>query len=160
MAHGRPALPIVSLLLVSAALTSCSKSSPTEIGPDSVTVASILPSGATTLQAGAQVTFSATIDFHFSSAPTGDIAIVIQDQNSHSLSSTVPLPLVAVARGIGTVTLTDQIVIPSTGVTTLYVLFPLGPTGYTYTQTVAAVSYRVAATAPLGPVRAVHPPAT
>ena len=159
MAHSRPALRVFSLLLLSAALTSCSKSSPTEIGPDSVTVVSIQPSGGTTLQAGAPVTFSATIDYHFSSATSGSIAIVVEDQNYNSLSPTVPSPPVTVAKGIGTVTFSHQIVVPSTGVTTLYVLFPLSATGETRTRTVAAVSYRVAAAAPPGPIRPVHPPA-
>jgi hypothetical protein len=160
MAHLRPALRILLFLLSAAAITSCSKSSPTEIGPDSVTVVSIQPTGGTTLQAGSLVSFSATIDYHLSSAQSGSISVVVEDQDFKHFSSTVVSSPVTVARGIGTVTHSGSVVLPATGVSTLYVLFPLMATGDSRTQTVAAVSYRVSPAAAPGLAPAVPPPAS
>jgi hypothetical protein len=157
MAPLRPALRI-PLLLSAILITACSNSSPTEAGSDSVTVVSIQPPSGTTLQAGSQVTFSATIDYHLFSALSGSIVMVVEDQNYKNLSTTVPQPRASVAGGRGTRTLSDQIVVPSAYVSTVHVLFPLLPEGNTNTRTVAAVSYPVGPAASL--VQAQEAPST
>ena len=162
MTDVRAALRILGIPLLAAAITSCSKSSPTEpvFLQDSVTIVSIQPPAGTTLQAGAPVTFTATITYHLASAPSGSVVIVISDQSARNLSSTVPQPRVIVASGTGTVALTDQVVLPSSGVATVLVLFPLFVTGNTITQTFQSVSYPVsypaAPATDLGQARAVH----
>jgi hypothetical protein len=142
----RPALRILGILLSAATFTFCSKSSPTEpsLPQDSVTIVSIQPPGGTTLQAGAQVTFTATVAYHLASAASGSVHIAIEDQNFKNLSSTVPQPGVTVVNGSGTVALADQVVLPSVGLTTVFVFFPLAATGAQSTMTVQEVSYPVA----------------
>jgi len=152
---------IVGVLLSAATITSCSKSSPTEpVLQDSVTIVSIQPPAGTTLQAGAPVTFTAAITYHLASAPSGSVAILIADQLGRNLSTTVPQPQVPVANGTGTVVLTDQVVLPSSGVATVLVLFPLFATGNTSTQTFQSASYPVSYPAIpatyLGQARGVH----
>ena len=141
----RAALRLLGIFLLAAAISSCSKSSPTEPAPlqDSVNIVSIQPPAGTTLQAGTPVTFTATITYHLASAPSGSVVIVITDQLSRNLSSTVPLPQATVASGTGTVSLTDHVVLPTSGVATVLVLFPLFTTGNTTTQTFQSVSYPV-----------------
>lgn len=144
MTYRRPALRVLSVFLSAAAITFCSKSSPTEPTQDSVTIVSIQPPAGTTLQAGSSVTFTATIAYRLASASSGLVLIVIEDNAFRNLSSTVPQPRVSVESGAGTVALTDQVVLPSAGITTVFVLFPLVPAGATSTQTVQEVSYPVA----------------
>ncbi len=156
LSHRHPAFRVLLCLLSAAAVASCSKSSPTETGSDRVAVVSIQPPARTPLKAGSSVTFSATIDYRLSSAPSGTVIIVIQDQNSRNLSSTVPQPRVTVANGIGTVTLVDQIVIPAFGVDTVQVSFGLLPSDHTETQVVTLVNYPVVAPTSLGLSQAAH----
>jgi len=136
---------LLGVLLSAAAVVSCSKSSPTEpvLDLDSVTIVSIQPPAGTVLQAGARVTFTATIGYHLVNASSGSVFIVVQDQALKNLSSTVPVPSVNVVRGTGTVGLSDSVVIPAAGVTSVGVFFPLLQTGATVTQTVQSVSYTV-----------------
>jgi hypothetical protein len=135
----------VGIPLLAAAITSCSKSSPTEPAflEDSVAIVSIQPPAGTTLQAGTQAAFTATITYHLASAPSGTVAIAILDQSSRNLSLTVPQPRVIVTKGSGTVALSDQVVLPSSGVATVVVLFPLFTSGNAITQTFQSVDYPV-----------------
>jgi len=137
---------IVGVLLSATTITCCSNSSPTEPAflQDSVTVLSVQPPAGTTLQASTTVVFTATVDYHLASAPSGTVLILIEDQSFRNLSATVPQPRATVAKGSGAVTLTDQIVLPSSGVASVEVLFPLFATGSSSTQTVAEVYYPVA----------------
>ena len=146
MTQDRKSPRLLGVLLAAAAIASCSKSSPTEpaLDLDSVTIVSLQPPAGTVLQAGARVTFTATIAYHLVNASSGSVFIVVQDQALRNLSSTVPVPSVSVVRGTGTVGLSDSIVIPATGVTSVGVFFPLLQTGATMTQTVQNVSYPVA----------------
>jgi hypothetical protein len=136
----------VGILLAAAAIASCSKSSPTEpaLDLDSVTIVSLQPPAGTVLQAGARVIFTATIGYHLVNAASGSVFIVVQDQALRNLSSTVPVPSVNVVRETGTVGLSDSVVIPAAGVTSVGVFFPLLQTGATMTLTVQSVSYSVA----------------
>jgi hypothetical protein len=131
LSHFLLSVRIVGVLLSAATITSCSKSSPTEpvFLQDSVTIVSIQPPAGTTLQAAATVVFTATVGYHLASAPSGIVLIVIEDQSFKNLSATVPQPRVTVASGTGTVTLTDQVVLPSSGVASVLVIFPLVATG-------------------------------
>jgi hypothetical protein len=136
-------LRILSISIAAAAIGSCNHSPTEPVVADSVTIVSIQPLPGTTLQAGAPVTFTATIGYDLETAPSGFVVIVIQDQASNNLSSTVPQPTVNVARGTGTVVLTDQVVIPTRLVTKVWVSFPLVHTGATATPVFQQVSYPV-----------------
>jgi hypothetical protein len=119
-------------------------SSPTDpVIIDSIALDSISPASTTTLTAGSRVTFTGHVRYTLGSASTGHVSIVIQDQSSNRLSTTVPQPIMAVTRGGGTVDLSDSITVPATGVTSVNVFFPLFPAGVTQTSTVQVVRYSV-----------------
>jgi hypothetical protein len=111
---------------------------------DSVTIVSMSPDPAIPLTAGSTVTFKGTVTYSLASTPLGFVVIVIEDQAFHSLSSTPP-PTVDVSRdrGSGTVTLSDSVVIPTTGVSSVLVFFPLAPVGGGTSLAVQHVSYTV-----------------
>lgn len=143
---------ILSPLLLATGIIFCSHS-PTEpvvADRDSITLVSIQPSLGTSLQAGAPVAFTATIAYDLASVPSGLVALVIEDQAFRNLSSTVPQPTMTVARGNGTVTLADHVVIPANGVTTVYVYFLLAASGATDSLVAQRVSYQVASSAAIG----------
>jgi hypothetical protein len=110
---------------------------------DSVTIVSISPDPAIPLTAGSTVNFKGIVTYSLASTPSGVVVIVIEDQAFHNLSSTNPQPTAGVSRGSGTVTLTDSAVIPSTGVSTVLVFFPLAATGGGTSLAVQSVSYTV-----------------
>lgn len=103
----------------------------------------IQPPASTSLQAGAPVTFTATIGYHLVNASSGSIYVVIQDQASKNLPLTVPQPSMNVARGTGTVNFSDSVVIPATGVTSVSVSFPLVQMGAHETEVGQSVVYAV-----------------
>jgi hypothetical protein len=110
---------------------------------DSVAIVSITPPVTTTLAAGTPVTFRATLTSNLASAQSGSVVMVIQDQANRNLSSTSPQPSVNVPHGAAGIELSDQIVVPAAGVTTVVVLFPLVATGGTTSLVVQSVSYTV-----------------
>lgn len=136
-------LRILSISLAAAAIGSCNHSPTEPFVADSVTIVSAQPPPGTALEAGAPVTFTATISYDLENAPTGLVVIVIEDQAFNNLSSTVPQPSVNVARGTGTVVLTDHVVIPTNGVRQVVVFFSLVRTGATFTSAGQYLSYPV-----------------
>lgn len=135
-------------------LVGCGGASPTAPPPiptptpspasDALSVASIAPAGGTLLQPGQAVTFTATLNCTLASTATGTVAIVIQDQLDRSLQAPGrPQPETALSRGSSSVTLTDSIVIPASGVSSVRVFFPLIPSGATTTSVVRLVTYPV-----------------
>lgn len=104
-----------------------SPTEPSRPASDSATIVSISPDPGTPLTAGSSVTFKGTVAYGLASVSSAVVVIVIEDQAFNNLSSTRPQPAVTVSRGTGTVTLSDSAVIPTTGVSTVLVFFPLAP---------------------------------
>jgi hypothetical protein len=102
-----------------------------------------MPPTGTPLQAGGTVTFTATLNFTLASADSGQIVIVIQDQNNQNLRAGGPQPAALVNRGTGTATLADSVVVPASGITSVRVIFPLVPQGATRTDILVSISYPV-----------------
>jgi len=105
---------------------------PTPAVSDAVSLTSIVPAAGTRIAAGERVTLTATVAYTLASAPSGRIYLVLQDQLDAGLQdpgNPRTQPSVAVTRGSGTTTLTESIVVPATGVTTLKLYFPLFPDG-------------------------------
>ena len=119
--------------------------SPTDPEPqiDSVSVESITPAAGEVLRAGSQVTFRARVRYTLATASSGRVSMVIEDQTSRNISSTVPQPSAQVQRGSGTAELVDTINLPASGVTRVDVFLPLFPTGASSTSTVQIVRYPV-----------------
>jgi hypothetical protein len=118
-------------------------SSPSEpVGQDSISLVTIAPADGTKLAAGSVVTFAATLHYQLSSAASGEIVEVIENQSGGILTSG-PQFSVTVSRGQGSAQLADRITIPSTGVTQILVFFPLTPQGANHTSIVATATYPV-----------------
>lgn len=120
---------IVQVTLVAAAVVAAAgcngSSSPSEpAGLNDVTVVSITPPEGTTLTAGQAVTFDATLRYTLSAGSSGNVGIVIQDQDNVVLQTGVQ-PQVPVAAGSGVVSLSDSVTIPASGVSLVRVFFPL-----------------------------------
>jgi hypothetical protein len=144
MQHLGRFLGILGLTLVATTIVSCNNS-PTEpvvTVHDSIDSLFVEPASVI-LRAGEPVTFTVTLTYTLTSAPTGFVAIVVQDQSFRNLSTTVPQPKVDVVQGTGRVTLTDSVIIPATGVTQVDVSFPLFATGATSTQVAKKLSFLV-----------------
>ena len=93
---------------------------------DAIALTSITPSAGTHLRAGRTVTFTATLTYTLASAARGQIAVVIQDQFDRNLRPPDSYQtFVQIARGTGTVTLSDSIALPGSGVSYVSVFFPL-----------------------------------
>lgn len=146
MTHARKSLRILGIFLPAAAIAFC-RSSPTDpVAQDSLTIVSIQPPAGTpgtVLPQGASVTFSATIAYSLASAPSGSVAMVFQDETFKAIPGTVPQPVVSVARGTGTVVLTQNVVIPAANVANVNVFFLLAATGGTQSLAAQEVTYRV-----------------
>ncbi len=86
-----------------------------------------MPPAGTVLTAGTSVTFTATATYNLPVA--GSIVLVIEDQNYDNLSTTNPAASAQVGAGTGTVTLSDRITLPPSGVTQvdLFVLLASAP---------------------------------
>jgi hypothetical protein len=137
-------LPAIACVLIVAFAAGCGGShSPTEPGGvDTIAITSITPASGTRLAPGSNVTFSGTVRYELASAGTGIIVLVIEDQASRVLT-TGAQPSAVVSRGQGTVSLSDSIVVPATGVSQVVVFFPLSPAGSTSTNIVATATYPV-----------------
>ena len=120
---------IVQVAFVAAAVVGISgcdgSSSPSEpAGLNDLTVVSITPPQGTTLSAGQAVTFDATLRYTLSAGASGEISIVIQDQDDVVLQTGVQ-PAVPVTAGSGVVNLSDSVTIPASGVSLVRVFFAL-----------------------------------
>jgi hypothetical protein len=105
---------------------------------------SIAPAAGTPLQANQTVTFTATLNYTLASAESGLIVIVIQDQSDRSLQPVGrPQPVAVAMKGTGTATLTDSIMLPASGVSSVRVIFPLVPANATRTEVIVSASYPV-----------------
>jgi hypothetical protein len=134
-----------AVALLIAAFIGCGGESPTTPTPanDAISVSSITPAAGTVLHANEMVTFTAVLNYTLASAESGQVVIVIQNQLNQNLKTGVPQPAAAMMRGTGTVTLTDSILIPGSGVTSVRVFFPLTLAGATRTEVLVSVSYPV-----------------
>jgi hypothetical protein len=111
---------------------------------DAVSVGSLAPAAGTPLQASQTVMFTATLNYTLGSAESGQVVIVIQDQSGRSLQPPGrPQPAAVIAKGTGTATLADSIVVPASGVSSVRVFFPLIPSGASRTDVVVSVNYPV-----------------
>lgn len=141
----RPALLLLlaAALLSSVLLAGCGKSStPTAPVLDAISIAAISPTNGTTLHPGMTVTFNASVTYTLASAASGTISLVYQDQNGNILNTATQVSK-AVTGGTGTVALTDTFTVPTTGVTTLFVFFPLLDTGASGTNVAVTATYPV-----------------
>ena len=127
----------------------CGGSSPAAPTPaptvsDSVRgVSNVAPTTGTALQPGQTVTFSGTPAYSLATADSGTIYMVIQDQANRILQDVTMQPRVAVVKGSGELTLSQTLTLPTSGVTTVVVIFALLPTGASATNATASVSYPV-----------------
>ena len=109
---------------------------------DAISAVSIVPAAGTPLRASETVTFTATLVYTLATAESGQIVVVIQDQDNRQLQQIGrPQPAAAISKGTGTVTLADTITIPASGVSSVRVIFPLVPAGATRTEVLVSVSY-------------------
>ena len=108
---------------------------------DRVDVVAADPAGNTTIAAGTQVTVRVTVRYELVGAETGTIGLVIQDQTNRCLATcAVHQP---VARGTGSLTLTETVQIPAAGVTGVNVFLPLFIGEQSVSRHMAAVHYNV-----------------
>ncbi len=140
----RSSLFFASALVLLISLASCSGGhSPSEPSlPDSISLTSISPAAGTKLGPGSVVTFSGTVSYTLGSTSTGTIVLVIEDQSSRLLTLGTQKSA-TVTKGQGSVSLSDQITVPATGVTQIEVFFPLNPAGASQTNIVARAIYPV-----------------
>ena len=110
---------------------------------DTISLVSITPPANTVLGRGKEVTFTATIDYTLATALSGQIVMVIQDQANRNLKPGVPQASVRISRGSGRVTISDSIIVPEEGVTTVAVYLLLIPGQATQTDVVVSVRYPV-----------------
>lgn len=153
MKHFRGILRVLGIAIATTSIVFCSHS-PTEpvvAARDSIAVLSILPPPGASLPAGAPATFTATVSYGLTSAPSGLVSLFVADEDFQILSSTVPRQSANVVQGSGTVTLTDRVVIPQTGTRVVVVLVALLPAGVTGTDVIQQVSYLVGPSAPAAP---------
>lgn len=113
-----------------------------ELLPSAISLVTIdLPVG-TTLLAGQVISFTATVSYELNNAASGEIRMFIQHQTLASLQSG-PRPVVEIAGGSGTVTLSDQVTIPATAVPQISVILALFSAGQGTTNITASASYPV-----------------
>ena len=135
--------------LLAACLVGCGCGSPTAPtatptpASDAISLGSIAPAVGTLLHAGQTVTLTATLNYTLTSAASGQIAIIIQDQLNRNLKPPGTQPAVAVMRGTSTAALSDTVTIPDSGVSSVTVFFPLIPAGATRTDVLISVTYPV-----------------
>lgn len=109
-----------------------------------ISLGSITPTAGTLLHQSQTVTFTATLNYTLTSAASGKIVMVIQDQFQQNLKPAGAAQVaVPVMRGTGMATLSDSITIPSAGVSFVTVFLPLVPEGDTRTDVVVSVGYTV-----------------
>lgn len=137
-------LRLAAGLVVLAAVGGCGKSySPTTpVVLDAITISSIVPANGSTLHPGSVVHFTATVSYTLASAATGTVSLVYQDQNGKILNPSTQVSQ-NVTSGTAMATLSDTFTIPATGVTTLFVFFPLLPTGASGTNVAVTATYPV-----------------
>ena len=112
--------------------------------PDSVSsITDMSPALGTTLAPGQTVIFTGTAGYTLNSAGTGILVMVIQDQADQALQAPGTQPNAQVVRGSGQATLSQTIMLPGTGITSVRLFFLLAPMGSTSTTSVATVSYPV-----------------
>jgi hypothetical protein len=132
-------LPIL-LLLVAAAAAGCNSSSSTApAAPNFLAIASISPPAGAKLAPGRSASFAANVTYMLNNAASATLTLVFEDQNNNMLN-TGNQPTTILPAGQGTATLTGQIAVPATGVTSLQVLFVLtANTGMSAPTVVSAV---------------------
>lgn len=141
----RPSALAAAFVLAAAAVLAagCGKSSPSApTSVDVITITTISPASGTQLHPGTSVPFTATVHYSLVSAATGSVSLVYENQDGVILNSTSQMSK-AVNAGTGSVTLGDTVKVPATGTTTLFVFFPLLPTGSTGTNTAVTATYPV-----------------
>jgi hypothetical protein len=125
-------LPVLALalLLATALATACHWDSPSEPdNRDRLTVTSTDPSSGTRLTAGSAVTFTVQVDFDLRSGSVlsgddGTLVLTVEDQDGRRLDTEVRK---RVRHGRSSTSLSDRLVVPSSGVTEVRVAVRLVP---------------------------------
>jgi hypothetical protein len=114
------------------------------VGADGVVLERLEPAPATALAPGARVIIRGTVRYALTTAPAGDVAMVVQDQRGRPLQDwSESQPSWVIGAGDGTATLVDTIDVPAAGVTEVHVFLPVAAAGATRTETVTSARYRV-----------------
>ena len=108
----------------------------------SVKLESASPVPGTRVAVGQTVHFSVVVSYALSIADTGAIALVTQDETNKNLRPG-NLPLQPVARGKGTVTMTEDFIVPA-GSREIRIFVPLVPNGMTRTDGELLLRYPIA----------------
>jgi len=144
-------LPFLAVVLLTIFAGACGGHSPSEaVGPDRVSVVSLQPANGSSLVPGSVVTFNARLDYELRSESSGAILLVVEDQNS-ALLTVGPQARAATTRGRGSVTLSDQVKVPATGVSQVRVFFAMVPPDVSATQFLSASPVQPDATYPVRP---------
>jgi hypothetical protein len=138
---------LVSTFVVALAVSGCGGAPAAPAAPtsamDAVTgVTNMVPAPDTTLTAGQAVTLSGTPAYSLYSADLGTVQMVIDDQNDRPLP-TASIYAILVRRGTGDATITQTVMLPPDGVTSVHVYFLLAPAGGGPTQTSVRLTYPV-----------------
>jgi len=105
------------------------------VTPDSIAIASISPLAGTTLAPGSTVTFGAVLRYTAHENLGGGIIVQMGDQNGHELADS--FPGISLPQGTGTVALSSQFRIPSSGVSRIAIDYLLLATPGATTEIVA-----------------------
>jgi len=120
---------------------SASDSVGVNVGENAAVLEQLDPAPGTVLQPGTPVTIAGRIRYALTSTSSGQLLMVVQDQGTDLLQ--FPQPSVAITAGGGTISMTDTIEIPATGVSKVQVFFALQPSGANGTTTVTSAYYPV-----------------
>lgn len=136
---------LCACLLVAA----CGDSAPKveEITPsqpvNQVTILSAVPPGGTVLAPGSTVTLKYAFSYQLVTGDTGSIVMVLSDQQSRTLNEPGNYTNAPITRGSGTAELSHVLAIPSTGVSSIIVHFPMFVGTSTRSEPMAMVQYPV-----------------
>ncbi len=134
---------LLILLIVVAAAAGCNSNSSTAPAvPNFLAIASISPPAGSKLAPGSSASFGANITYMLNNAGSATLTLVFADQNGNPLNAGNQ-PTTIVPAGQGSATLTGQIVVPATGVTSLQVLFQLTANTGMSAPTVVSATYPV-----------------
>lgn len=114
------------------------------VRPDSITIDSIFPLPGTRLAPGSTVVFGTVLSYAAHENLGGGIIVQMGDPNGHELANS--FPGISLPQGAGTVTVTTQFQIPSSGINQVEIDYLLLATPGETTEIVAAtkqVSYPV-----------------
>lgn len=108
----------------------------------SIQLVTAVPAPGTQIFAGQTLEFKVTIAYQLSIADTGSIVLVVQDENNKSLDGNQPQQTQPVKRGQGTVTLTQNFVVP-TDTSEVRLFIPIMPKDVVHTSGELVLRYPV-----------------